>query len=498
MTLLAFDLGATSGRTSLGDFDGQRLITREIDRFSNIPIRRDERIEWDFPVLLKNVVRGFYRAVQPGESRPEQFAIVSWGLDFGFVGREGTVLQNPRHYRDPGAIRGIHLVEQRVSRECLYLRTGIQHMRFNSIFHLVDTLQDEVNPLPIGARLLQIPDLLLSQLTGETANEYTNATTTQLIDINRQNWDLDLFDRLGIHRSLVESVTYPPANAGALLPDFGVPPINGAIVAGHDTASAVVAIPASGPFAFLSCGTWSLLGTETDHPILDEQVYNWNFSNEGGVLGKNRLLKNIMGLWLVEECRREWKREGFRVDHDSLFQQIVEAQDTGTLIDPDASEFVVPESMPTAIADWANQTNQRVPNSMGEILHVIYASLALKYRLVLQRIEKLTGTRFEALHIVGGGSNNALLCQYTANALGRPVLAGPAEATTYGNLLMQLVHLGRLSSLSEAREVMRQSVNVTRYEPESNTLWTERFERFVEILSQSTHLTDVRSDDHID
>jgi rhamnulokinase len=477
------DLGASSGRVAVGAFDGKRLTLDEVHRFSNDPVRVGDRLHWDILRLLHEIRTGLRRAgtVAGGELR--SFAIDSWAVDFGLLGRDGDLLGNPRHYRDHAWPAAVDAVHARIPFADLFRRTGIQHLPFNTIYQLAALANESGRPLDRADALLLIPDLLLAMLTGVRVQEATNASTTGCVAAGTGTWDTELLSRLGIPSHLFGPLTQPPALIGGLdrasRDDTGLGPVPGAVVASHDTASAFVAVPAgTEPFVVVSCGTWSLLGTETPAPVLSDAARERNFSNESGAFGTTRLLKNIMGLWLAESCRREWARTGEETDHAVLIARAEAASPLRTLIDPDHPSFLAPDQMQVAIRDRCAATGQPVPEDAGAMLRCVYESLALRYRQVLGELEDVTGHRYEALHIVGGGSRNRLLCQLTADAIGRPVVSGPAEATTIGNVALQAVAAGDLAGLTDARDVIRRSFPVDTYAPRPDPAWADAWDRF--------------------
>jgi rhamnulokinase len=486
MSVLAMDLGATSGRAAIGHFDGTHLAVREIARFPNDPVRNGPRMEWDIAELFGHVSCSLSCAHAAAPDL-ESAAIVSWGLDFGLIDTHGALIQPARHYRDHRHESGVRYVDARIPRAELFRQTGIQHMRFNSLYHLAAMVEEPDRPLERAAALLQIADLIGYRLTGVRQNEYTNATTTQLIDLATGSWQWGFMDRLAIPRHLVLPPVTSPVPAAQIVA-AGLPSLPLVTVASHDTASAVVAIPSTEPIAFVSCGTWSLLGTELAGPIVTADAARFNFSNEGGYGGTIRLLRNIMGLWMVEECRRAWQRQGHDAAHKDLLAAARLAPPLDSWIDPDAPEFEAPDDMPTTICVWLLASGQQVPENEGGLIRVILESLALKYRYTLDLLEQTVGHRFGALHVVGGGCRNSLLCQLTANAIGRPVLAGPAEATTIGNVLVQLIHAGVLASVDEAREVMRRSWTPVPYWPTEEKAWRERYEAFTVLMNRSEQI----------
>lgn len=485
-TVLALDLGATSGRAAIGRFDGRHLSVEEVYRFPNDPVQLGDRFHWDILRLYHETKQALLAGHHASQGALTSFGIDGWGLDFGLLDRNDELIGNPYHYRDTQAATAMEPIWSIVPKRDIFARTGIQFLSLNTLYQLAAIRSRNPELLDRATTLLQIPDLLRFFLTGERTSEYTNASTTQMLSLTTSDWDRDLLERLSLPSALLQPIVQAPTDGGNLCPslqaELGLPALNATVVGEHDTASAVAAIPAEGEFAYLSCGTWSLLGTELAEPIADQRAFAWNFTNEGGLDGTYRLLKNITGLWLIESCRRAWAVTGEPLS----FAEMIAAGDAATpfvsLIDPDAPAFANPPSMPIAIQEWCRTSRQPVPHTQGALVRCIHESLALAFRYVLERVEILSGRRFSGLHLVGGGVHNTTLCQYTANALGRPVWAGPAEATTIGNIVVQLINTGEIGSLSEARQIVRASFPVQTYEPTEVSAWDDAFQRFVRLL----------------
>jgi rhamnulokinase len=487
MIALAFDLGASGGKAVAGRFDGRRLHLHEIHRFRNDPVRLPGHLHWDILRLLHEVKQGIAAARQADLGEIASLGIDSWGLDFGLLDERGELIGNPYHYRDEHTRGVMERVLAIVPREEIFTRTGIQFIPMNTLYQLYAIAQRNPAALDRAATLLMVPDLLRYFLTGERSSEYTNASTTQFLHIGSGGWDRDLLARLDLPTGLLAPIILPLTPAGRLLravaEEIGTPEFPVIAVASHDTASAVAAVPSEPgqTFAYLSCGTWSLLGTERQAPIVDERALAWNFTNEGGVGGTFRLLKNIAGLWLVESCRRIWERDGLWAGYEAMAAAADAAPAFGALIDPDDPRFLNPADMPREIANACRASGQVVPESPGAVLRCVLESLALTYRLVLERTELLTGTCFPGLRVVGGGTRNRLLMQYTANAIGRPVWSGPTEATAIGNLLGQLQAQGAITSVADGRQVVRDSFPIDTYEPRATAAWDEAFGRFLTV-----------------
>ncbi|MBD2845624.1 rhamnulokinase [Paenibacillus sp. IB182496] len=485
MIALAYDLGASSGRALLGRLSGNRIEVEEIHRFPNDPVQAGGRLYWDILRLYHEIKQGLLAAKHRG-ALPQTLAIDSWAVDFGLLGRSGELLANPYHYRDAHTEGVMERVFETVPRADIFARTGIQFLPFNTIYQLAALKAARAPQLDAAEHFLMIPDLLRYFLTGERASEFSNATTTQLYNPLAGDWDGELLTRLGLERRWFGKVLQPGERAGRLQPsvceELGVPAIEVVAAAEHDTGSAVVAVPArQRPFAYLSCGTWSLMGTETEQPVMGEQALALNFTNEGGYGGTYRLLKNIMGLWILQETRREWEKQGQSYGFPELVALAEQSPAFGVWIDPDDAAFLAPGDMTPRIRDYCARTGQRAPQTPGEFVRCIMESLALKYRYVLEMTERLSAQRFEGLHMVGGGIQNTLLCRWTASAIGKPVWAGPAEGSAIGNLAVQWIAQGAFADIWEARAAIADSFPVTTYEPRDGAAWNEAYGRFREL-----------------
>jgi len=465
---LAFDLGAESGRAMLGTLDAGRLAVEELHRFSNTPVRVFDALYWDTLRLWHEIQRGLAIAGRERKLALDGIGIDTWGVDFALLGGDGALADNPRHYRDARTHGVMPKVFAIVPRAEVFAQTGIQFMQINSLYQFYALKLAGSPALARAHKLLFMPDLLNYWLTGVARAEVTIASTSQFYDPRRKAWATDLLERLGLPTHILPEIVAPGTRLGPLLDSvaeaagLGVVPVYA--TGCHDTASAVAAVPAEGSnWCYISSGTWSLMGAELDQPIIDEQVLEQNLTNEIGVAGKVRFLKNIAGLWLLQECRRAWALEGAEFTYDELVRLAGSAQPFRASIDPDA--FLEPGDMPRKIAERCRASGQTPPQTPGEFTRTILESLARRYRQVLESLETLAGRRFDAIHIVGGGSRNRLLNQLVANATGRTVIAGPSEATAIGNLLTQAIGAGELSGLAEAREVVRRSFAVEMYRP---------------------------------
>jgi rhamnulokinase len=485
--LLAFDLGAESGRGVLGLFDGRQLRLEVVHRFPNGPVRTLDALHWDALRLYSEMLAGLRRCLTD-YGGVDAVGVDTWGVDFALLGRGGTLLGNPRHYRDPHTEGVMEAAFQRVPREEFFRQTGIQFMRFNTVFQLLALQRDRSPLLDAAETMLLMPDLFHYWFTGIKVNEFTNATTSQMYDPTARGWAYGLVKSLGLPTQLLGSVVAPGTVLGPLrasvTAETGLTAVPVIAPASHDTGSAVAAVPAEGSsWAYISSGTWSLMGAELSAPLINEQALRYNFTNEGGVGGTIRFLKNIMGLWLVQECRRVWERAGRSYAYEELARLAAAAPPFASLVNPDDASFILPSNMPAALAEFCRKTGQPAPSEPGPVVRCALESLALRYRWVLERLEELTGRRLEVIHVVGGGSQNELLCQLTADACNRRVLAGPVEATAIGNVLVQALGLGLVRSLAEAREIVRQSFELKAYEPRRPADWDAPYHRFLGFLA---------------
>ena len=483
--LLAFDLGASNGRAMLARFDGAQMSLTELHRFDNLMLESDGAHHWDAAYLTQQLKRGFLACEAEANGQIDCFGIDTWGVDFGLIDEAGKLIENPRCYRD-ATDEEMLASWQIASKEEIFQRTGIAAMNFNTIYQLVRRVRAGDPALKAAKTLLLMPDLLGYLLTGEQKSEYTNVTTTNLYNVRAQDWDFALMERLGVPKEIFTQIDRAGTLRGALLPsvaaELGVSRVPFAAVGTHDTASAVAAIPGEGSFAFCSSGTWSLFGIETDAPLLGESIFQANFSNEGTVQGGFRPLKNIMGQWIIQECRREWTRQGKRYTWKEIDALTAEAEPFAAIIDPDDAPFFSAGDMCGKIVRYCEKTGQTPPQTTGEFARCVYESLALKYRWALEWLEKMKGARIDTLNITGGGIGNTLLCQMTADVLDRRVVAGPAEGSAMGNALLQAIALGELRDIAEAREVVRRSVEPAVYEPNHTQAWEDAYGRLLRYM----------------
>ncbi len=470
--VIAIDLGATSGRVMDAAFDGAQLRLREAHRFPNIPVQTPTALHWDALRLWHEITQGI-DAVAGASS----IGLDCWGVDYALLDRAGELLANPYHYRDPRTDGAMQWVFQAMPRREIFARTGIQFMPLNGLYQLAAGIRDGSPQLEHAATLLTIADLFNYWLTGSKTCEFTEATTMQLVNAGQGDWDRELLGAVGIPADILAPIVMPGTRLGSYAGIDVVAP------ACHDTGSAVVAMPATqADIAYLSSGTWSLLGLELDAPILSDAAYAANVTNEGGYGGSWRFLKNIMGLWVADQCRATWAAQGREYSFDQLTALVEAAPHFRSFIEPDDAAFLAPGNMPKRISDYCARTGQAQPESDAEIMAVVYASLAYKYRYVLEQLSAVSGQAVNALHIIGGGSRNATLNQMTADATGRLVIAGPAEATAAGNAIVQLIALGELGSVNEARAMLSESAELRRYEPRDASAWDEHYPRFCALL----------------
>jgi len=490
LKLLAFDLGAESGRAMLGRFDGERLRLSEVHRFPNHPVRLPDGLHWDVLHLWAEIKYSLAQAARDHGADLSGVGLDTWGVDFGLLDRDGALLANPYHYRDSRTDDMPEEAFRRVPRAEIFERTGIQFMQLNSLYQLLAMVVHRSPVLEVAETFLTMPDLFNYWLTGRKVCEFSIATTTQCYDPRQGDWARLLLERLDIPTHIFPEVVPSGTVLGQLLPavasEVGVDNLPAIAPACHDTGSAVAAVPAEGSdFVYLSSGTWSLMGAELSEPVIDERSLGFNFTNEGGVCGTFRFLKNITGLWLVQECRRAWAREGEELSYDELTHMAAHAASLRSLVDPDCGEFLKPGDMPARIRAFCRKTGQPVPQSKGEIVRCALDSLALKYRWVLERLEEVLGRRLEPVHIVGGGTRNRLLNQFAADATGRRVVTGPIEATAMGNVIVQLMALGHIASVEEGRQVVRNSFDIGTYEPLDGDMWDEAYDRFLDLMENS-------------
>ena len=485
--VLAFDFGASSGRAMIGELSDGKLSVTEIHRFSNDPVILGGTMYWDYLRLWHEIKAGIRLALASG--RVDAIGIDTWGVDFGLLDEAGDLIANPVHYRDERTVGMPEELFKVLPKDALYAKTGIQMMRLNTIYQLWYLSHHRPELLSRAKHLLFMPDLMAYSLTGVMRTEETIASTSNLLDPYTKSLSGELLSLIGVDSSLFSPMIRPGETYGmlseALCAELGCEPIPVIAVCTHDTASAVAATPASGDFAYVSCGTWSLFGTELPAPMIDAASAEAEYTNEGGYGGTTRFLRNIMGLWLIQESRRQWIREGETVSYADLEREALAAPAFRSFIDCDAPEFETAGDLPSRIRAFCCVTGQHVPDTRGEVMRTIYASLAMTYRENMQKLVSLTGKEYKTLHMLGGGIKDTLLCRLAADAIGTRVVAGPSEATVFGNIAVQMLALGELSSLAEARSVIAASENLKIYDPKDTALWAESEAAYRAVLGKS-------------
>jgi rhamnulokinase len=484
---LAVDLGATSGRTILATLENGKLEMEELTRFANPIIHLTGHCFWDIYALYNEIIAALRETHRRGISL-RSIGIDTWGVDFVMFGKDGLPLGSPFCYRDNHTDGEPERFFEQMPAEDLYALTGIQVMNFNSLFQLSALRRQQCSALEAADKLLFIPDALSYMLTGQAVTEYTVASTSQLLDARQREFAEDLLQKVGLTRSKFGRMVQPGEQIGTLSPEIqqltGLGAVPVIAVAGHDTASAVAAVPAEGrEFAYLSSGTWSLMGIESDEPIMNERSCAENFTNEGGVEGTIRFLKNICGLWLLERCRSEWEAEGQNVGYAQLIEDALKVTPFRSLIFPDAVDFANPLSMPEAIRNYCQRTHQPVPETPAEMTRCIFDSLALRYRQVFELLKSFSARPIRVLHIIGGGSRNQLLNQFTANAIGCTVIAGPSECTALGNLMFQAKADGKMANVAEMRRVIAANSDTVTYQPADSAEWEAAYQKFETIIN---------------
>lgn len=484
--VLAFDFGASSGRAIIGRFDGNSIKLEEVHRFENTPVRMNDTLYWDFPRLFHEVKQGLIKANKSGGF--DSLAIDTWGVDFGLIGEDGHLLEMPIHYRDSRTNGIPEEALKIISKEKFYNVTGIQLMDINTVFQLLSLKLKRPQLLKNAKTMLLMPDLFGYMLTGQKGAELSIASTTQLLDAKQYCWSEEIIFSLGLPRDILPDIKQPATLLGELSDDIctelGIPKANVISVCGHDTQCAAAATPSEDDdFIFISCGTWSLFGTETNSPVLTEASSRLNITNEVGYGKKTTFLKNIIGLWLIQESRRQFKRDGNEYSFAELEKSALDAEPFKCFIDPDSPEFVPEGNIPQRVRDYCRRTGQFVPETIGEIMRCIYESLALKYRLAFDEIKECTKKCYKKIHLVGGGTKDRMLCQMTANSCGCEVAAGPIEATAYGNIALQLIASGDIKDIIAARKIIANSDKIINYAPENISEWENAYQKYRKIIS---------------
>lgn len=484
-SFLAFDLGATSGRTILGTIENGRLQMKELTRFPNQMLQIGDHFHWNIYGLFESLKAGLH-AAKSENVEITSIGIDTWGVDFALIAEDGSILGAPYAYRDPHTNGAPAKFFEIMPRQKVYDLTGIQVMNFNSLFQLFALSQAQNALLKATHKILFMPDALAYMLTGNKVVEYTIASTSQILNPRTKKFEVELLEKAGVSPSILGHIVMPGHLIGQLRDDIAeeseLGKVNVIAVAGHDTGAAVAAVPAANEnFAYLSSGTWSLMGIEVIEPIINEKTSAYNFTNEGGVEGTTRFLKNITGMWVLEQCLKEWKKEGISYAYEKLVQMADTVPAFQSMFDTDHSSFANPLSMTSAIVDYCNETGQKSPATHAEFVRCIFESLSLKYKYVLELLMDMAPFPIEKLHVIGGGSKNPLLNQWTANSIGLPVAAGPSEATAIGNIMLQAKAAGCVSSLHEMRHIIAESVHLDEFKPQESEAWDAAYQKFLTV-----------------
>jgi sugar (pentulose or hexulose) kinase len=481
---LAFDIGASNGKAVVGEFDGNKLACTDVYHFPNDPVAVHDSLHWDVLRLFFDIKKGILQYRKKYGSALDGIGINTWGVDFGLFDRDGKLIGNPHHYRDQRTQGMLQEIREMVGGYRIYSVTGVNLEPISTICQLYSMVKHSSPQLELADRFLMMPNIFHYFLTEKKCDEYSNITATGLYDYENDAPAADILQELGIPASLIPPLVKPGTIVGRLGEEFGLGATPVIVPATHDSASAVISVPAdpASNWAYLSCGTWSVFGIETDKPATSEESYELNITNAATSDGKYMTRTNITGLWIVQECKRIWDRQGMSLDYDDMVELARNAQPFSGFIDVDDPSFANPPDMPAAIVEYCRSTFQNVPTDRGTIIRMTLENLALRYREVLMNIERLTGKRIEVLHIVGGGVRNQLLCQFTANALGIPVLAGPVEATSTGNVLVQMIGAGLFDSVSQGRQMLKKSLDLIGYMPGDSDKWQESYEKYQQII----------------
>ena len=486
---LAIDLGASGGRGIVGIYENGKVTLDEVHRFESAPAQLSDGLHWDVIEIFRQIKLAMTAAANKyGKNGIDAMAIDSWGVDYGIIDKNGSLIHTPYHYRDLRTDAVIDEVHSIVPKKELYEINGLQFMNFNTVYQLYSHFKTYPYLRDCAYKFMMIPQLLGYFLTGKVSCEYTDASTTGLVNAKSRNWDIGLIERLGLPKDIFPEISAPASVLGKVRQEVceetGLD-VTVLHVASHDTASAVSALPYTDcDSIFISSGTWSLMGILSDEPMVDEKSFEMNFANEGNPEGKIRVLKNIMGMWLIQQARRVWNMDGTKRSYGEIAAAAEKAKEFEAFIDPDHKPFSVICNMPEEVRKYCRESAQRVPETEGETARVIYESLALKYRYNAEKIEKLTGRHFDAIQIVGGGVNNDMMNRFTANACGKKVIAGPVEATAMGNICLQLIADGQIKDIGEAGKVVAASENLKIYEPEDKAVWDEKYEKYLKITSR--------------
>ena len=478
---IAIDLGAESGRVMLSTVDSQTMTLKEAHRFGNGPIQKDNSLRWDFNSLMKEIKTGVAAAVKQSNGPIAGIGVDSWGVDFGLLDADGSLVDTPYNYRDSRTDGMLEKAFELMDKRSVYDNTGIQFMQLNTIYQLLALRLANDPSLTKAKSLILIADLVAYNLCGKCFCEYSLASTSQLMDMRTGQWSKEVFDKLSLPLDIMPEIVAPGTVVGKLTDEvaaeLGCDPIDVIAVGSHDTASAIAGVPAANGknWAYLSSGTWSLMGLEVPTAIINDKTFEYQFTNEGGIGNTIRLLKNIMGLWLVQECRRQWQREGTDLSYTEITQMARQAKPFAGYIDLDYHDFLSPGDMPAKINKYLKETGQNTIDDKGQLVRMVLENLAFRYRWVMEKLEDIQGKKVDVLHIVGGGIQNELLCQFAANATGKEVVAGPIEATASGNIITQALATGQIDSLNKEREIIANSYELKRYSPQQKDLWDEKY-----------------------
>lgn len=484
---LAIDLGASSGRAILGIYNGGTLKLQEVHRFENGPTEMQDGLHWDTDHIMSEIKRGIRVAFDRSRGRLQSMGVDTWGVDYGLLDAAGRLVHPPFNYRDSRTDGVPEKVYDILPQDRIFARTGLQFMQINTLYQLMADAWSDDSPLDRADCMLMMADLFNYMLTGRKVSEKTLASTSQCFNPRTGEWAFDILEELGLPKRIFPEIIEAGNRIGPLLPplvdETGAEGVSVVAVGAHDTASAVAATPAKGSgFAYVSLGTWALIGTETTSPVIDDKCMRLAFTNEGGVMGTNRLLKNATGLWIVQECQRNWSESGADISFAELAELASAAEPFQAFIDTDANDFAAPCDMPAIIRSYCESTGQKIPQDKGSIVRIVLESLALKINSVLKDLEELSGAPIGALHVVGGGTQNTLLCQFIANAIGRVVFSGPVEATAIGNIVMQMVALEDIDTVEDGRALVRRSFPIESYTPENSDVWQSAGARFSDML----------------
>jgi rhamnulokinase len=476
---IAVDLGAESGRVMLGMVSDDKLELEEIHRFANVPVGAGDELRWDFEMLLSEIKMGIGKAVKHANQEIAGIAVDSWGAGMGLIDDKGKLIENPYHYR-ASTVEMIEKAFEFMPKREIYNNSGLQFMPFNDIYRLLDMRVSNYEPLAKAKNILFVADLFSYYLCGRMFGEYSLVSCSQMLNMKSGQWSKEIFESLSLPLDKMPKIIRSGTVVGKLTEsvskELGCEPIPVIASGSHDTASAVAAVPTtSANWAYLSSGTWSLIGVEVPEAVINDLTFEYEFTNEGGVENTIRLLKNVMGLWLVQQCRKKWQQQGQELSYGQIAELAAQASPFAVYIDPDHNEFYSTNDMPAEINKYLAETGQGQIDDKGQMIRVILESLAFKYRLVLERMEKVTASRIDVLHVVGGGIKNELLCQFTANATGKKVITGPAEATAMGNIIMQAIATGQIESVSQGRDIVRNTIELKEYMPLDSKLWAKEY-----------------------